>query len=62
VSETERQVDLVQSGLTGVLRLGPIGDETLIARPLGLLRMVTLSSPAYLARHAFLALRRSPAS
>jgi hypothetical protein len=31
------------------LRLGPIGDETLIARPLGLLRMVNAASPAYLA-------------
>jgi hypothetical protein len=29
----------------------PIGDETLIARPLGLLRMVNAASPAYLARY-----------
>jgi DNA-binding transcriptional LysR family regulator len=33
------------------LRLGPIGDETLIARPLGKLRMVNAASPAYLARY-----------
>jgi DNA-binding transcriptional LysR family regulator len=33
------------------LRLGPIGDETLIARPLGLLRMVNAASPAYRARY-----------
>ena len=33
------------------MRLGPIGDETLIARPLGLLRMVNAASPAYLARY-----------
>ena len=32
------------------MRLGPIGDETLIARPLGKLRMVNAASPAYLAR------------
>jgi DNA-binding transcriptional LysR family regulator len=51
VSSTDRQVDLVQEGFDCVLRLGPIRDETLIARPLGLLRMVNVASPAYLARH-----------
>ena len=51
VSSTDRQVDLVQEGLDCVLRLGPIGDETLIARPPGLLRMVNAASPAYLARY-----------
>ena len=51
VSSTDRQVDLVQEGFDCVLRLGPIGDETLIARPLGLLRMANAASPAYLARY-----------
>ena len=51
VSSTDRQVDLVQEGFDCVLRLGPIGDETLVARPLGHLRMVSAASPAYLARH-----------
>ncbi|MGP0013459.1 LysR family transcriptional regulator [Pseudomonas sp.] len=51
VSSTDRQVDLVQEGFDCVLRLGPIGDETLIARPLGQLRMVNAASPAYLARY-----------
>src|SRR6202522_1239256 len=51
MSSTDRQVDLVQEGFDCVLRLGPIGDETLIARPLGKLRMVNAASPAYLARH-----------
>jgi DNA-binding transcriptional LysR family regulator len=51
VSSTDRQVDLVQEGFDCVLRLGPIGDETLIARPLGKLRMVNAASPAYLARY-----------
>lgn len=51
VSSTDRQVDLVQEGFDCVLRLGPIRDETLIARPLGMLRMVNAASPAYLARH-----------
>ncbi|WP_458097079.1 LysR substrate-binding domain-containing protein [Roseomonas sp. WA12] len=51
VSSTDRQVDLVQEGFDCVLRVGPIGDETLVARPLGRLRMVNAASPAYLARH-----------
>ena len=51
VSSTDRRVDLVQEGFDCVLRLGPIGDETLIARPLGKLRMVNAASPAYLARY-----------
>jgi DNA-binding transcriptional LysR family regulator len=51
LSSTDRQVDLVQEGFDCVLRLGPIGDETLIARPLGLLRMANAASPAYLAHH-----------
>jgi DNA-binding transcriptional LysR family regulator len=51
LSSTDRQVDLVQEGFDCVLRLGPIRDETLIARPLGKLRMVNAASPAYLARH-----------
>ena len=50
VSSTDRQVDLVQEGFDCVLRIGPIGDETLIARSLGQLRMVNAASPAYLAR------------
>ena len=63
VSSTDRQVDLVQEGFDCVLRLGPIGDETLIARPLGKLRMVNAASPAYLGalRRPSIA-RRSPAS
>ena len=51
VSSTDRQVDLVQEGFDCVLRIGPIGDETLIARPLGKLRMVNAASPSYLAHH-----------
>ena len=51
VSGSDRQVDLVQEGFDCVLRLGPIGDDTLIARRLGRLRMVNAASPGYLARH-----------
>jgi DNA-binding transcriptional LysR family regulator len=51
ISSTDRQVDLVQEGFDCVLRIGPIGHETLIARRLGRLRMVNAASPIYMARH-----------
>lgn len=51
LSSTDRRVDLVQEGFDCVIRLGPIVDETLIARPLGKLRMINAASPGYLARH-----------
>ncbi|WP_318389469.1 LysR family transcriptional regulator [Enterobacter sp.] len=48
LSSTDRRVDLVQEGFDCVVRLGPIVDETLIARPLGHLRMINAASPDYL--------------
>jgi DNA-binding transcriptional LysR family regulator len=51
VSSTERRVDLVREGFDCVLRAGPVLDGGLIARPLGVLRMVNVASPAYLAAH-----------
>lgn len=51
LSSTDRRVELIQEGLDCVLRVGGIVDETLVARPLGALRMVNAASPAYLARY-----------
>ncbi|MBR8209426.1 LysR family transcriptional regulator [Burkholderia cenocepacia] len=51
LSSTDRRVDLVREGFDCVIRLGPIADETLVARPLGKLRMTNAASPDYLARH-----------
>lgn len=51
LSSTDRRVDLVHEGFDCVIRLGPIVDETLIARPLGKLRMTNAASPSYLARY-----------
>lgn len=48
LSSTDRRVDLVQEGFDCVVRLGPIVDETLIAKPLGHLRMINAASPGYL--------------
>jgi len=51
ISSTDRRVDLVQEGMDCVVRVGGIGDETLVARPLGAVRMVNAASPAYLKRY-----------
>ena len=48
LSSTDRRVDLVLEGFDCVVRLGPVLDETLIARPLGHLRMINAASPDYL--------------
>ena len=50
-SSTERRVDLVREGFDCVLRVGAVLDTSLVARPLGLLRMVSCASPAYLQAH-----------
>lgn len=54
LSSTDRRVDLVQEGFDCVVRFGPVVDETLIARPLGHLRMINAASPRYLARFGVL--------
>lgn len=48
---TDRAVDLVEDGVDCVLRVGPLSDSGLIARPLGRLALINVASPAYLARH-----------
>ena len=50
-SSTERRVDLVREGFDCVLRVGAVLDSSLVARPLGLLRMVSCASPSYLQAH-----------
>lgn len=51
ISSTDRRVDLVREGFDCVLRAGPVLDVGLIARPVGLMRMVNVASPAYLQTH-----------
>ncbi|MBN9550629.1 MAG: LysR family transcriptional regulator [Alphaproteobacteria bacterium] len=48
---TDRAVDLVEDGVDCVLRVGPLSDSGLIARPIGKLPLINVASPAYLARH-----------
>ena len=51
LSSTDRRVDLVREGFDCVIRVGPLGDSGLIARPVGVFRQVNAASPAYLKRH-----------
>lgn len=51
LSSTERRVDLVREGFDCVLRGGVVTDPSLIARPLGQMRMINCASPAYLQTH-----------
>ncbi len=51
LSSTDRRVDLVREGFDCVLRIGTLVDSSLIARPLGHLRLLNCVSSSYLARH-----------
>lgn len=51
LSSTERRVDVVREGFDCVLRTGAVVDSSLVARPLGLVRLVNCASPAYLRAH-----------
>jgi len=51
LSSTDRRVDVVREGFDCVLRIGPLGDSGLVARPLGALKQINCASPAYLKQH-----------
>lgn len=49
LSCTDRRVDLVREGFDCVMRIGTLQDSSLIARPLGSLRIINCVSPSYIA-------------
>jgi DNA-binding transcriptional LysR family regulator len=49
LSLSDRLVDLVEDGYEAVIRLGPVADTMLVARPLASYRLIACASPAYLA-------------
>jgi DNA-binding transcriptional LysR family regulator len=51
VGSTDRRVDLVREGFDCVLRVGQLADSSLVARPLGCFRTLSVASPAYLQRY-----------
>lgn len=48
---TDRAVDLVEDGVDCVLRVGPLSDSGLIARPIARLSLINVASPRYLERY-----------
>jgi LysR family transcriptional regulator for bpeEF and oprC len=46
-----RHVDLIEEGIDVAIRIGRLSDSALVARRIGDMRMVTLASAHYLARH-----------
>jgi DNA-binding transcriptional LysR family regulator len=51
LSGTDRRVDVIREGFDCVLRVGGIGDSSLVARPLGAFEMLSCASPDYLRRY-----------
>lgn len=51
LSASDQQADLVRDGVDLALRVGELPDSSLVARPLGQLRMLNCASPSYIARH-----------
>ncbi|HYG32655.1 MAG TPA: LysR family transcriptional regulator [Methylophilaceae bacterium] len=47
----DRRVDLLEEGVDCVIRGGALTDESLVARRLASLKLVTCASPAYIAKH-----------
>lgn len=53
LSANARVVDLIEEGFDLGLRIGPLMDSSLIARPLGTARWVLAAAPGYLARRGW---------
>ena len=47
----DRNIDLIDEGIDVALRIGPLADSSLSARPVGQVRRLWVASPAYLKRH-----------
>jgi DNA-binding transcriptional LysR family regulator len=48
---TDRAVNLVEDSVDCVVRVGPLSDSGLVARPIGRLPLINVASPAYLEHH-----------
>ncbi len=47
----DRVVNLVEEGIDVGVRIGSLEDSSLVARPVGTMRRVTVAAPSYLAEH-----------
>lgn len=48
---TDRAVDLIEESVDCALRVGPLADSGMIARPIGKLPLINVASPAYLKQY-----------
>ncbi|MEY8264094.1 MAG: LysR substrate-binding domain-containing protein, partial [Bermanella sp.] len=48
---TDQTLDLIQEGIDVAFRVGVLADSSLIARPLGVVNVITCASPAYIEEH-----------
>lgn len=51
ISVNDRRIDMVREGFDALVRIGPLPDSDMVARPMGAMAMCNLASPAYLRRH-----------
>jgi DNA-binding transcriptional LysR family regulator len=51
VSFSDRYADIVSEGLDAAVRVGPLADSSLVARPFARHVMIVCGAPAYLAEH-----------
>jgi DNA-binding transcriptional LysR family regulator len=51
ISVNDRRIDMVREGFDALVRIGPLPDSDMVARPIGAMAMCNLASPAYLRRH-----------
>ncbi|NYE60491.1 DNA-binding transcriptional LysR family regulator [Duganella sp. 1224] len=51
IFSTDRRVDLLAEGFDLVVRAGAVVDESLVSRPLLMLELLNVASPAYIAQH-----------
>lgn len=47
----DRNIDLIEEAIDVAVRIGPLADSGLVARPVGEVRRLWVASPAYLAGH-----------
>jgi len=47
---SDRNLDLIEEGLDLAVRIGPLADTSLVARPVGMVGRLVVASPDYLAR------------
>ncbi len=51
ISSTDRRVDLIQEGFDCVVRVGSLADSGLIARSIGVMKVINCASPQYLKKY-----------